>query len=115
MKPVDMRLPKDKAKAMNAPVADTSAGNGQKYPWGLRLRLENESLDKLDIKVLPEPDTECRLMCVAKVVSVEKREQSGGEARRHLELQITKMALVLDDEESFSRGFSKGPNRSKGY
>lgn len=111
-KPVDMKLPKDKRKEMAAPVATGSASEGPKYPWGLQLRLENESLDKLGIKELPEVGKECKVMGVAKVVSVEKRDQEGGKTSRHVELQITKLALEHeDDDEAFERGFKKGPKR----
>jgi hypothetical protein len=115
MKPVSMRLPKDKAKEMENAVPPVSDGKGPKYPWGLQLRLENESLDKLGITTLPEVGKECRVVGVAKVVSVEQRDREGGETRRHVELQITKLAIEHEDDgEAFEAGFKKGPKRG-GY
>jgi hypothetical protein len=114
MKPVSMRLPKDKAKEMTAPMAAEGPSKGPRYPWGLQLRLENESLEKLGITELPEAGAECKIVAIGKVVSVEKRDVDGGETRRHVEIQITKLAINHDDA-SFEKGFDRGPKRSKGY
>lgn len=113
MKPVDMKLSKKDGDRLNEPTV-SGAPEGPRYPWGLTLRLENESLEKLGIKEMPDAGTECEVMAMAKVVSVEKREVAGGKSRRHMELQITKLAIGhSDDQKSFERGFKKGPK--KGY
>lgn len=65
----------------------------QKYPWGLEICLEEDSLKKLGIKELPELKDMVSINAVAEIISVSAHAGQNGEERRTLRLQITDMAL----------------------
>jgi hypothetical protein len=63
------------------------------YPWGLRINLNGEELDKLDIKLKNlSVDDKIKIEAVAYVESIRQSKNRNGEDR-NLELQITKMAV----------------------
>lgn len=98
----DMKLPKEKRKETNAPVAAQ-----QSYPWGLQINLDRDALKKLGIDKLPDVGVECKIMGVGKVTRVTES-ASDKDKRRSVEIQITKLALSHEDEgEAFERGFNK--------
>jgi hypothetical protein len=111
MKLTSMKLTKaEKKDRGGAPVAATASGDGPDYPWGLTLYLEANALDKLGVKTLPEVGVECELRGVGKVVRVGES-SSENDKTRTVEVQITKLALEHDDQ-SFGKGFAKGPKRA---
>ncbi len=62
------------------------------YPWGLEIRLDHASLEKLGIAELPKPGVEMHVTGVVKVTSV--RESADEKSTdRGVELQITHLAL----------------------
>lgn len=63
------------------------------YPWGLQVRLDDGSLDKLGMDSLPKVDSERILIAKVKVVSVSSNASTGGNKHRSVELQITSMCL----------------------
>jgi hypothetical protein len=68
-------------------------GEGRpEYPWGLLLRCDEEILKKLGITSLPDVGSSLDLVAKVKVCSVSSNETEKG-AMRHIELQITDMAL----------------------
>lgn len=65
----------------------------ERYPWGLRLNLNSEELDKLDVKLKNlSVDDKIKIEAVAYVESMRQSKNRTGEDR-NLELQITKMSL----------------------
>ena len=109
-KPVDMKLTKnDAGHREGAPVKD-----GPAYPWGLMLRLDKTSLEKLGMtKDLPEVGVLCQVIGTGRVISVSERETKTGKDC-DVEIQIEKLNLALDDEEeAFERGFKKGSGRGR--
>lgn len=97
MKLVSMKLKKaDKADA-KACCCDCSGPGCEcdeekdRYPWGLRVTLENEQLDALKMP-LPKGGDTFPLSAVVKVVGVRSCETEGGEVRS-LELQITDLGM----------------------
>jgi hypothetical protein len=75
------------------------------YPWGLCLRLEDDSLKKLKIDEMPEVGDMIHLFAMAKVTSVTQNEvedsKTGEKSKRTcIELQITQMATEDEDQES---------------
>lgn len=69
------------------------SNKGPRYPYGLNIRLENETIDKLGIDSMPSVGEELMVLAKAKVESVSVNEQSSGEKYRTISLQITDMAV----------------------
>lgn len=80
---------KKSSKSMCGPC-DTSDA----YPYGLEVRLEDESLTKLDIDTLPKAGTKMTLTAEVEVSGSSSSARVGEEPRRSLTLQITKMSLA---------------------
>jgi len=80
---------KEKEKHWNKPC---SSMGGDKYPYGLTVNLEEESLDKLGLNTLPQAGDTMTLTAKVKVRSVESRDSDDGK-RRSVSLQITSMEL----------------------
>lgn len=74
------------ANMLSAPVYDEPA-----YPYGLTLRLNDETLTKLGIKELPKVGTKVRIVAMAEVQSVGQYKERDGDQQRHVELQVTDM------------------------
>jgi hypothetical protein len=92
---VNMKMAPPKEKAvMTAPDPE----NTPRYPWGLSVHLDDESLEKLGLKDLPTAGTKLSLVARVDVVSVSERQsQDEQDTMRSLELQITDMALGPDE------------------
>ena len=88
-------------------------GNRDQYPYGTRIDLNKESLDKLGIKTLPAVGTELMIECKVKVIAV-RESASERDTNRSIELQITDMDLELDEDEvkegELTRSESKSMN-----
>jgi len=93
-----MALSAKESKAMTEP-ASPSANDGPRYPWGLQLRLDNESIEKLGLAGLP--DTGATLMVHARAIVTEtsERDSQDGGKRRTLEIQITDLAIEAEPNE----------------
>lgn len=93
-----MKLSKKESTKINQP---TVLEEEHQYPYGLCIRLDEESIKKLEIKKLPEAGSNMILMAKVTVQSVSMRGTKEGEDR-YLELQITDMAIAeaSDKEES---------------
>lgn len=63
-----------------------------KYPYGLEIRLDEQSLQALSVKELPKIGEYFMILAKAEVVSVSSIEHKGGEESRHVCLQICEMA-----------------------
>ena len=111
MKMTDMKMAAGERKKMMPTTVETS--KGPSYPWGLVISLDAASMDKMGIKEMPEVGVECEIHGVGKVTRVSES-ASPGRKDRSMEIQITKLAVAHeDDEESFRRGFAKGPKRGR--
>ena len=67
----------------------------EKYPYGLQIRLEDESLEKLGLDKLPSAGKTMTLTAEVEVSGSSMRERLGDKApSMSLELQITKMSLT---------------------
>ena len=82
------------------------------YPYGLRIRLDNDTLKKLGITELPAIDSEHKLMALVCVVALSMNESAGeGEPYRSVELQIEQLALMPAKEED-DEGKRKDPAKA---
>lgn len=108
---VNMQMPKKKIEeqvATESPAADMPI-----YPWGLQVRLDEDSLDKLGMEKLPAVDGELMLIAKVKVVGVSSNEHSSNGKGKHkhksVELQITDLCLedVPADKDAASELYSK--------
>lgn len=71
------------------------------YPYGARLYLEEDQLEKLGLKELPPAGTVLRLEGLGGVIGV-REEQRDGKISRSLEIQITDLGLEAGPEKSLS-------------
>ena len=70
-----------------------------RFPFGLRVSLNDESLDKLGMKELPKVGEQKSLVAMVEVVEVSEHDSAGGKPRRRVELQITDMVLEKDKKK----------------
>lgn len=63
------------------------------YPYGLRLDLSDESLDKLGLDDLPKVGKTVKIVAQAEVQSASESTSSSGKSHRSVGLQITKMKV----------------------
>ena len=89
----DMKMSKAQKKA-SIPTC-VSADNGPNYPYGLQLRLDNASLEKLGIKSLPKVGAEMQITTVGVVMSVSAHESKNHDDRT-VEIQIQRLAVEGD-------------------
>lgn len=93
---VDMALTPEERKASEPKVAESSEGEGPRYPWGLAIHLDDETLTKLGITELPTVGAGVTFRARAKVNNVSANETDEGGAkkvRRSVSLQVTAMGL----------------------
>lgn len=63
-----------------------------KYPWGLRLHFDEESVSKLDIEELPKQGDKVMIVAFANVDEVGDIESQRGR-QRHIDLQLTDVSI----------------------
>lgn len=80
-------------------------GDGPKFPWGTKLRIEDGMVDKFPELKSAAVGNECRLVCKATVVSTRMEQETGGKERRCVELQIEAMGITL--ESDYDTGFNE--------
>lgn len=75
--------------------------SGPRYPWGLRITLDTETLAKLNLDPgdVSVGDT-IHIFAFAEVVGVNSSSSSDGGTRCSVDLQITQMASEDEDEEN---------------
>lgn len=88
-----VNMKRRKAAPSKNEVCETVPADDQ-YPWGLRLTVGTEELDKLDLGRLPLPGAVVSLSGKARVVSVSEEVRGRDKTDRRLELQITDLDLV---------------------
>lgn len=79
------------------------AADAPKYPWGLEICLNDDSLDKLGVKTLPAVGTEVTIVAKATVSSTSERATEADGACASMSLQITDMQVDGLDADLFGR------------
>lgn len=87
-----MEMTAEEAKEYCGPCTP-SEGDGPKYPWGLCLELNDDTLKKLGIDGLPEVGTVMKVTALALVTSVGMSQQQDGDKEQRASLQITDLEL----------------------
>ncbi len=88
MELVNLKLSPAEAKEITTP----DPSDGPKYPYGLRISLDDDTLKKLGLTELPAIDTKLVLTARAEVCSTSDYDSQSG-SHRSLDLQITELAL----------------------
>lgn len=86
---IDMTLSAEEAKEQMG----CDPGDAPKYPWGLEISLDDETLAKLGITVLPAPGTKLQITAICEVCATSQRKSQNGEDESSVSLQITAMEV----------------------
>jgi len=93
MKLCDMARPKQTVKE-TAPTTENIEPYYEKYPYGLRINLNQDDLAKLGIDISSyKVDEDMSLQCEATVIGIRQNQTSDGNEDCSMELQITKMGM----------------------
>lgn len=80
-----------------------SADKGPKYPWGLQISLNDDSLEKLGVTALPAVGTEVTIVAKATVAATREYSTEGSGSEASMDLQITDMQLDGLDQDLLGR------------
>jgi hypothetical protein len=100
---INMEMSKEEAKE----YAQPSVSESPKYPWGLCLTLNDDSLKKLGVTKLPSVETVVTITAKATVSSVRENQTQGGESEASMDLQITDMQIDGIDTDLMGRAQDK--------
>lgn len=98
MKLTSIKLsPKEAKGDYDGPATLGSKDKGPRYPYGMELRLDTDTLDKLglDLSKFKVGET-CMVEANAIVTRISESQMQGGKDRRDLELQITDVGISED-------------------
>lgn len=95
MKLTDMKMTKAEKKE-TSPMA-VSEYSGPDFPYGLKVCLDNASLEKLGLDALPKVGAKMSISAVGVVVEVSQHESKNHESRR-VEIQIQRLGVEDEDE-----------------
>lgn len=85
---IDLTISEEESKEQSGVEVDAP-----KYPYGLKITLDDGILEKLGITSLPTVGTKMNFTAVAEVCSTSSYQEQSGEAETQLTLQITGMEL----------------------
>lgn len=87
-----MKMTAKEAKEYASP--STAVADAPQFPYGLRVELNNDSLDKLAMKDMPKIGDRFTMTCTVEACGCASYTERDGDENRSLSLQITDMALV---------------------
>lgn len=92
-KMVSLKLSKKEAKSEYGEVA-TPSKDTPRYPYGTRIDLDTDTLDKLGIDLSDyDMNDTCTITAKAVVVGKNESQRQGGDPRKSLDLQITDIMI----------------------
>lgn len=97
-----MKLHSMKQAAPKPEAAQSNSLEGDEYPYGLRLELNDSALEQLGLSRLPAVGAEFKLEAVVCVKAVSSHE-SDGNKMRSASLQITDMGIEAHKRESAAK------------
>lgn len=95
MKLVSMKMSKADKKE---PTSQCVPGDAPNYPYGLQLRLDSATLEKLGIKTLPAVGIAMQITAVGSVTSVSSHESERSDSRT-VEIQIEELAIAEEEPQ----------------
>lgn len=108
----DMKRPKPKKSEMDKMVQPAMV-EGDRYPWGLRIRLEKDELEKLGVGAADfKIGQTVTIQAQGKVTSISSRESTGSEkAMQDVAIQIEKVDLGMNSSKfaDYSKTAKGGP------
>lgn len=97
MKLTSMELSKkDKKENMPKPCGEYEGPN---FPYGLTIRLDNTSLEKLGMDSLPKVGAKMKVMAAGVITSVSSHESKNRDDR-NVEIQIQELGVQNEDEDT---------------
>jgi hypothetical protein len=81
------------AKQQSEPMPEACEPKAPEYPWGLQIRIDEDSLKKLGIEGLPEIGQSLMLNARVQVCEVSQFESANSGLNRNMTLQITDMEI----------------------
>lgn len=94
MKSMELSTQEKKDNAIESVVRDRP-----KYPWGLKISVDQDSYKKLDLKKVPQVGDKMMMLCMVEVCSVSNESYEGDEKNISIGLQITDMDMKDKPEE----------------
>lgn len=106
---VSMKLSEADRKEREKEMLASPSYEGEQYPWGLSLNLDNDTMKRLKLKGLTAGQ-ELSLVAVVKVTSSSTSSYDDGKETASASLQITDMALEMPSAKQSLAGalYSKG-------
>lgn len=86
---INMEQSAEEAQEYTSPTP----ADAPKYPWGLCITLNDDSLEKLGVDMLPAVGTEVTIVARAQVTRTGDNQTQGGESEMSMDLQITDMQI----------------------
>lgn len=91
MKLVDMK--RTKAEIKERDTIRCEPLGGEQYPYGTRITLENEAIDKIGLDSLPKVGSKVTVQAMGVITSVSSNESSTGRKDRRIEIQLQKLGV----------------------
>lgn len=88
----------EETREYSSPMPIESVVN--RYPYGLCISLDEDSLKKLNLTESPDVGDMIHLFAMARVTSMSQNEKSDGTVCQRVELQITHLGLEDEDDEA---------------
>jgi hypothetical protein len=93
-----MKLSKKDMKS-SSEVGLIDSDSGPKFPFGLEIRLDDNSMDKLDMD-MPAVGDKMLIVAVGEVTSTRQNDTQRGGKNRSVEIQIQRMDMGSMDDDS---------------
>lgn len=91
---IDMRYEQEELKDFSTPSAEVP-----KYPYGLKLCLGKNEIEKLGIKN-PQINQKMEISAIVEVVEISSENEGGDESSMEIELQVKEMEIKKDEDKS---------------
>jgi len=106
---ISVKLPKkSKSNTAGVPV-EASKGDQERYPWGLRLRFEDEVIDKFSGLLRKTIGDKVSVEAVGEVTSISSSKHQDGNNYDSVEIQIT--AIRVSGTTDFDDGYTEATKK----